>query len=440
MAQQVVTTSGNFDESDSFSLSWTVGEPITETFSTGEFFLTQGFQQPWDIMPTQLVNITAGWSGISGYIDPADKNLDHIFSGHADHLDILSNFQGIYCPPENINTLANWEFTSGYQVKASQPFAISLKGSEHDGYSLALPSGWSVVPVLSACNQPVSQVFDAGSQVRIVKEVAGTGIYWPEYTINTIGELQTGKAYFTLLNEAATIVYPECAKSALVSPKVPILQNIAIWNNPVKTAQSHTVLIPGKMIAELKWEPGDAIGGFTPEGICAGMVQLESDRVNHGLTLFGDDPLTAEKDGFAENDQIILKRFDAGNHSENEIIIEFDPAFPHEGTFKVNGISALQNIAALINAEVTAGRLDFNIFPNPASENITVSWTERIISPLEMTIYNSFGQVFFKETRQANSSGIQSLDADISGFEQGTYVLQLKTGKKYGIKKLIVLP
>ncbi len=44
-AQEVISTSGDYFENSSGSLSWTVGESMTETYSNGTNILTQGFQQ-----------------------------------------------------------------------------------------------------------------------------------------------------------------------------------------------------------------------------------------------------------------------------------------------------------------------------------------------------------------------------------------------------------
>ncbi len=43
-AQQVVATAGGYYEGDNLSLSWTLGEPVIETFNSGGLILTQGFQ------------------------------------------------------------------------------------------------------------------------------------------------------------------------------------------------------------------------------------------------------------------------------------------------------------------------------------------------------------------------------------------------------------
>jgi hypothetical protein len=46
VSPDVLTSSGGYDESPNASLSWSLGEPSTETFNAGGIILTQGFQQP----------------------------------------------------------------------------------------------------------------------------------------------------------------------------------------------------------------------------------------------------------------------------------------------------------------------------------------------------------------------------------------------------------
>jgi hypothetical protein len=44
-AQEVITTAGDYNSTSTGSLSWTLGEVITETYSNGINSLTQGFNQ-----------------------------------------------------------------------------------------------------------------------------------------------------------------------------------------------------------------------------------------------------------------------------------------------------------------------------------------------------------------------------------------------------------
>ncbi len=43
--REVIGSAGNYSNTDDFSLSWTIGEPITETFSSNDYMLFQGFHQ-----------------------------------------------------------------------------------------------------------------------------------------------------------------------------------------------------------------------------------------------------------------------------------------------------------------------------------------------------------------------------------------------------------
>ena len=44
---EVITSSGNYFKGANYSLSWTLGECVIETFSNSNYTLTQGFQQTW---------------------------------------------------------------------------------------------------------------------------------------------------------------------------------------------------------------------------------------------------------------------------------------------------------------------------------------------------------------------------------------------------------
>lgn len=48
ISPDVIATAGEFYSNASGSISWTLGEPMGETYSSSNNVLTQGFQQPWD--------------------------------------------------------------------------------------------------------------------------------------------------------------------------------------------------------------------------------------------------------------------------------------------------------------------------------------------------------------------------------------------------------
>lgn len=45
---EVISSAGDYFANTNGSVSWTLGEPMGETYVSSNNFLTQGFQQPWD--------------------------------------------------------------------------------------------------------------------------------------------------------------------------------------------------------------------------------------------------------------------------------------------------------------------------------------------------------------------------------------------------------
>jgi hypothetical protein len=74
-AQEVITAGGDYHNNAAGSVSNTVGEPITETFSGTTSTLTQGFQQVW-LIPTILYELSGLNYEISVSPNPALNYLN----------------------------------------------------------------------------------------------------------------------------------------------------------------------------------------------------------------------------------------------------------------------------------------------------------------------------------------------------------------------------
>ncbi|WP_405569181.1 T9SS type A sorting domain-containing protein [Winogradskyella sp. Asnod2-B02-A] len=76
----------------------------------------------------------------------------------------------------------------------------------------------------------------------------------------------------------------------------------------------------------------------------------------------------------------------------------------------------------------------FNMFPNPAKENVTIQLASSNFETGSVNIYNIQGKVILKQiTLQANTSVI-----DISSLESGLYFVELTIGNASTVQKLIV--
>lgn len=160
------------------------------------------------VQACQTVTIPAGWSGLSSWLQPAEPEVEAIFAATVQSLVILQDLTGFWWPSHNINTINNWNVADGYMVKVVEPVTIMLTGTAAQP-TLQLEAGWNLIPVLSRCDVDAATLF-GDTEVEIVKEVAGTKLYWPVHNINTLGVLLLGKAYLVKMPAPATISFPAC--------------------------------------------------------------------------------------------------------------------------------------------------------------------------------------------------------------------------------------
>jgi uncharacterized protein (TIGR02145 family) len=152
---------------------------------------------------------SAGWTGLSSYVIPDNLDLDSIFSGSTDKIDLLYNFNGAYVPSTGSNTLGEWDPWSGYIVKFNDLINFVFSGELNQNKEVNLEVGWNLIPILASCEVYVDSIF-AGLDVVIVKQVAGYRLFWPDMSINTLQTLSPGKAYFVLMNSPGAITFPDC--------------------------------------------------------------------------------------------------------------------------------------------------------------------------------------------------------------------------------------
>lgn len=186
---------------------------LTVSNSSGQ--ITGVFNDYITVLPPltqQMFNLPAGWSGLSSYLTPQNTDLSALLQPVLNHLIIVQSLDGIYFPAMGINTIGPWNTQKGYKIKMQQDAALSFQGWPVLQGSVTLNPGWNLIPVLSQCNQGVSSIFSNMNEPGfLVKEVAGTGIWWPFMGINTLNGLQPGKAYFVRVDTLTTILFPPCS-------------------------------------------------------------------------------------------------------------------------------------------------------------------------------------------------------------------------------------
>jgi len=78
LVNSVIASAGDYQSNGTISLSWTLGEVAVTTLSSGNYTLTQGFQQSWDL-GVKVENIKFDWS-VQAYPNPVKEHLNIKFT------------------------------------------------------------------------------------------------------------------------------------------------------------------------------------------------------------------------------------------------------------------------------------------------------------------------------------------------------------------------
>jgi hypothetical protein len=160
------------------------------------------------VAPEQTLTMNAGWSGISSYLIPYFKNPEVLFDSIMDDLIILQDFEGVFWPEQNMNTLGNWQHEKGYLIKLTESVSLTIPGFSIDDKTLTLQAGWNLIPVLCSCGMGVEELsLQLGDKMIFLQEAAGVNVYWPAMNIRTFDRLEAGKSYYLLMQESAILIF-----------------------------------------------------------------------------------------------------------------------------------------------------------------------------------------------------------------------------------------
>jgi hypothetical protein len=99
------------------------------------------------------------------------------------------------------------------------------------------------------------------------------------------------------------------------------------------------------------------------------------------------------------------------------------------GQFIVTNTTATQNLSPLNN--------DFNIYPNPASDNVTISYFEEANVAVVATIYTSLGQKVSTQ-KVTTIEGENKMTFNVNNLSKGMYILEMISNGERKIQKFTI--
>jgi Leucine-rich repeat (LRR) protein len=387
--------------------------------------LSNGYLQSFDMV--------TGWNSASSYIVPDNPAVEDILSPIVNDLIIMRNLTQAYWPAEQINTIGNWDNTSGYAMKFSDGAAFEIIGNTMADQSLTVPTGWSYLPVLSACDVDAIALFDAHQDdIVFVQDLIGTQVYWPAVGVYTLQTLVPGKAYKIKTNNAFELTFPECTMEFKATRALRQSTISTPWGEVQMTPSSENIVVDAAALSH--FENGDIIAAFNQSGTVCGMMEASNTARNHSMVFFGDDPTTIEADGFAEGEPITFKLYRASTGEVIELQVEYNTSMENSsGLYYSESFAGITNLTTGITAISEISGTHVHLFPNPAKDIVILSFENVANQTVKVSFFNVQGHIVKQEILKQSQSQI-----NISSLKQGIYFVKIQNADLNKTLKLIV--
>lgn len=163
-----------------------------------------------EIPYSQELLLNQGWNMVSFHVQKPDMSPAALLSALGTNLIQIKDSSKSYCPAmaNHFNTLGQIDISNAYLIKVNQSTFLSIPGTRINPtlYPITLNSGWNLVPYLPAASASVPVAL--ASIIDHVLEVRDAQNQWLADSRPLLGDMQAGKGYWVLVNEACTLVYP----------------------------------------------------------------------------------------------------------------------------------------------------------------------------------------------------------------------------------------
>lgn len=372
---------------------------------------------------SHTINIKPGWQGISTYLSPDGLSFEDAVEPLGINFTMAYNLTGMLWPEQNINTLGVWSTYDIFIVKSEAFGELTIDGNPAEVQNVTLNPDWNLLPVMCQSQTPVDLAFESFSGLLLVKEIGGSGVYWPDYNVNTIGHLQAGSAYFAYTHSGGTVDFENNCDAGAMKTSTTTFDNP--WNSILNMPTTHTVAITKEALSGLLY--GDIIGAFTSKGVCAGIVMIEDNP--SAIALNGDDFLSAQTEGFEDGEGISYRLYRPATGETFDLEPEYTESLDHSGKFSANGMSAISGFKFSATGNTDIATQKVIVYPNPSNGNVTISGLSGVS---QVDVKNAMGSVVLSTSVEVDGK------LSLSALPKGVYFVVISTQSGQHTEKLII--
>ncbi len=367
----------------------------------------------------QIINLTDGWNLISTNISPDYPSIGDVLAPIVDNLFLAKDESGqVFWPQFNLNNIGDHMVGKAYKLKMNQQSVLQVRGAEVNpiNYSLTLVEGWSYLGYLRESAADAAVVLESIEEdILLIKDGIGN-VYFPEFNVNTIGNMSPGQGYQIRMTNARDFIYPS---NELVLPELRHSSSNTMhhYQTPFISEKNMNVVLPNlnlSTFAQLgdEFVVKDALGQVISSSVYIGETII--------MTLWIDE----------EN---IGGKFEIYHWSREE------NSERHLDFIWRDGSSLLVTDAVNIASNIESIEMDsqsFQIFPNPMKDVSKITFYIDNNQKVNLDLYNSLGVQVMKLIDTNLSRGVHNFPLESRHLESGIYFVKLATQKSIRVKRV----
>ncbi len=375
------------------------------------------------VTQTQSIDLVIGWNQISTFIAPQVDEVASILQSVESDIFLVKDVTGnTYHPALGINTIGSWNSLESYQVYANDAISFDVVGAPLDPAATSIPivEGWNYIPYLRTSPMAIDDALvNASTNIVMIKDYAGR-VFFPDFQINEIGDLEPGQGYKLFVNSDGALTYPA---------------NSAATTNLSRSQASSSVSLAGVassslIVVDVSQLPGARrIVARLANGTIVGEAWVSSTERRAILKLSGDDDITRDIiEGAVDGDAIFL---------------EAEFGF---GDLKRVSASAIQDVLGTTTREslflsyqtdsaflVELGELpdDYSLdqnYPNPFNPSTSIKYELPDDQFVKLEVFNMLGERVAILVNGNVSAGAHTVTFQADNLSTGMYVYRLKAG------------
>lgn len=379
----------------------------------------------------QAVDLNTGWNLFSTYMQSDDMSVDAVCGAFVEDLIILKNNDGLaYLPAWSFNGIGDIVAGQGYQAKLENAHELVVEGTylAPEDNPINLTNGWNMIAYLRVEPASVVSVFEEIDDLVIVKNNTGMA-YLPDYGFNGIGDMEAGQAYQVKVLSDQVLQYNSNEESYRLEENKVFGQNLNHFTLPINTGSNMSVVIPKEAWTTMPLI-GDELAVYDAERNLVGAFDYQNETLV--IPVYGDDELTSAKDGLrlGEEFEIVL-----WSKNQDQLFTLPIVWVDNGGDFEKDAIQVVHTISSSLSSE-SLHSLD--LYPNPASSQVELSFVVVEEQVIEVMIYNVLGELMTIVASKEYDKGEAREQVDVENLSSGTYFVKIQTDNQVYTKQLII--